>query len=288
MRSDGWFIRIWKLIYPLIVYFAINLVLVTLISGVWIWRLTTANPNLDDVRLLQLYQQQVMNYQMAIVLGVDLIIAAVLWIFYSRDSRRLVPVHKKTNPVHWILVTLLGIFGGLAGNFIVILSGLIQLFPDVYEEMAEIQYSGPVWIQFLSMGLAAPIMEEILFRGLIFRRLRTYCKFPVALIVSSFIFGLCHGNILQFFYAFLLGLLMGLLYERFRTLWAPIAFHAAANLFSVAVTNYTIINIIISSSPLLSVVLSFGMVVVIVYLFNTTLKPEEERRETINDSNSVL
>ena len=281
MRSDGWFIRIWKLIYPLIVYFAINLVLVTLISGVWIWRLTAANPNLDDVRLLQLYQQQVMNYQMAIVLGVDLVIAAILWIFYSRDSRRLVPVHKKTNPVYWILVTLLGIFGGLAGNFIVILSGLIQLFPDVYEEMAEIQYSGPVWIQFLSMGLAAPIMEEILFRGLIFRRLRTYCKFPVALIVSSFIFGLCHGNILQFFYAFLLGLLMGLLYERFRTLWAPIAFHAAANLFSVAVTNYTIIN-------LLSVVLSFGMVVVIVYLFNTTLKPEEERRETINDSNSVL
>ena len=281
MRSDGWFIRIWKLIYPLIVYFAINIVLVTLINGVWIWRLTTANPNLDDVRLLQLYQQQVMNYQMAIVLGVDLIIAAVLWIFYSRDSRRLVPVHKKTNPVYWILVTLLGIFGGLAGNFIVILSGLIQLFPDVYEEMAEIQYSGPVWIQFLSMGLAAPIMEEILFRGLIFRRLRTYCKFPVALIVSSFIFGLCHGNILQFFYAFLLGLLMGLLYERFRTLWAPIAFHAAANLFSVAVTNYTIIN-------LLSVVLSFGMVVVIVYLFNTTLKPEEERRETINDSNSML
>ena len=250
MRSDGWFIRIWKLIYPLIVYFAINIVLVTLINGVWIWRLTTANPNLDDVRLFQLYQQQVMNYQMAIVLGVDLVIAAILWIFYSRDSRRLVPVRKKTQPIHWILVILLGIFGGLAGNFIVILSGLIQLFPDVYEEMAEIQYSGPVWIQFLSMGLAAPIMEEILFRGLIFRRLRTYCKFPVALIVSSFIFGLCHGNILQFFYAFLLGLLMGLLYGRFRTLWAPIAFHAAANLFSVAVTNYTIINIIISKNSI--------------------------------------
>ncbi len=288
MRSDGWFIRIWKLIYPLLVYFAINFALVTLVSGVWIWRLTTENPNLDDVRLLQLYQQQVMNYQMAIVLGVDLIIAAVLWIFYSRDSKRLVPVYKKTNPIHWILVILLGIFGGLAGNFIVILSGLIQLFPDVYEEMAEIQYSGPVWIQFLSMGLAAPIMEEVLFRGLIFRRLRTYCKFPVALIVSSLIFGLCHGNILQFFYAFLLGLLMGLLYERFRTLLAPIVFHAAANLFSVAVTNYTIINIIISSNPLLSVVLSFGMVVIIIYLFNTTLKPEEEKRETINDCNSVL
>lgn len=288
MRSDGWLVRIWKLIYPLLVYFAINFVLVTAISGVWMWRLTTENPNLDNVKLVQLYQQQIMSYQMAIVLGVDLIIAVVLWIFYSRDSKRLVPVYKKTNAIHWILVILLGIFGGLAGNFIVILSGLIQLFPDVYEEMAEIQYSGPVWIQFLSMGLAAPIMEEILFRGLIFRRLRTYSKFPVALIISSLIFGLCHGNILQFFYAFLLGLLMGLLYERFRTLWAPIAFHAAANLFSVAVTNYAIINIIISINPLVSVVLSFGMVVVIVYLFNTTLKPKEERRETINDCNSVL
>lgn len=276
MRSDGWVVRIWKLLYPLLIYFVMNYVLILLIGGIWMWRIASANPTLSEAGLMQLYEQQVSSYQMAIVLGVDLLVAAVLSMFYRRDSKRLVPIHKKTTIVHWILVILLGIFGCLAGNFIVSLSGLIQLFPDVYEELAEVQYSGAIWIQFLSMGVAAPIMEEVLFRGLLFRRLRTYCKFPIALILSALIFGFCHGNILQFLYAFLLGLLMGLLYEKFRTLWAPIVFHATANMFSVFVTNYTVVDQIIMIQPFLAVIISFGVVAMIVALFHTTLEPKTE------------
>ncbi len=274
MRSDGWVVRIWKLIYPLLIYFIMNYVLILLIGGIWMWRLTLANPTLSETALIQLYQQQATQYYMAIVLGVDLAAAAVLFFFYQKDSKRLVPIHKKITVVHWILVVLLGMFGCLAGNFIVSLSGLVQLFPDVYEDLAEVQYSGAIWIQFLSMGIAAPIMEEVLFRGLIFRRLRTYCKFPIALILSAVIFGLCHGNILQFFYAFLLGLLMGMLYEKFRTLCAPIVFHAAANIFSVFVTNYAVVDQIIMLNPFLAVVISFGVVAVIIALFYTTLEPK--------------
>lgn len=276
MRSDGWGMRIWKLVYPLVIYFGITAVLTTAVSGVWIWRLALANPNMSQENLFRLYEQQIMPNQVIIIFFIDIIVAAVLFIFYYRDSKRLMPVYKKTTIIHWIFIVILGIFGCLAGNFIVSLSGLIELFPDIYEELAEVQYSGEVWKQFIAIGVAAPVMEEVLFRGLIFRRLRTYCKFPLALVLSALIFAICHGNILQFIYAFLLGLLMAFLYEKFRNLMAPIVFHASANIFSILTTNYEVVNRIIMRNPFLAVGFSFAVVAGEVYLFSTVLEPANE------------
>ena len=59
---------------------------------------------------------------------------------------------------------------------------------------------------------------------------------PAALI-SAVLFGLYHGNLLQGVYAFLLGLVLAWLYERFQTLAAPWLFHAAANMTSIIAVN---------------------------------------------------
>ncbi len=78
--------------------------------------------------------------------------------------------------------------------------------------------------------IIGPICEELLFRGLLAGRLARYGQKPGAL-VSALLFGLFHANLEQFFYAFLLGLLLAYAYYRTGSLGAPIVLHMLYNLF---------------------------------------------------------
>jgi len=75
----------------------------------------------------------------------------------------------------------------------------------------------------------APIVEEMLFRGVILRGfLRRYSR-SHAILGSAALFGLAHQNIYQFVVGLLLGGLCGWLYERARSLVPCIALHSAYN-----------------------------------------------------------
>src|SRR5699024_5291593 len=66
--------------------------------------------------------------------------------------------------------------------------------------------------------------EELLFRGLLARRLARYGQRPAAL-VSALLFALYHANLSQFFYAFALGLLLAYAYFYTGTIKTPILLH---------------------------------------------------------------
>ena len=91
-------------------------------------------------------------------------------------------------------------------------------------------FSGALWQQFFLMGIAAPLSEELLFRGIIFERLRMALPFFWAALGSAAFFGLVHGNWAQGIYAALMGLILAWLYEKKNRLWEPVLFHSAANL----------------------------------------------------------
>ena len=75
----------------------------------------------------------------------------------------------------------------------------------------------------------APVVEEMLFRGVILRGfLQRYTR-TQAIWGSALLFGLAHLNIYQFVAALLLGALSGWLYDRARSLVPCIALHAAYN-----------------------------------------------------------
>jgi membrane protease YdiL (CAAX protease family) len=69
----------------------------------------------------------------------------------------------------------------------------------------------------------------MLFRGVILRAFLVRHSRGTAIAASALIFGFAHLNIYQFAVAFLLGVVMGWLYERSRSLVAPIALHAFYN-----------------------------------------------------------
>jgi membrane protease YdiL (CAAX protease family) len=79
--------------------------------------------------------------------------------------------------------------------------------------------------------IAAPLLEEMLFRGIILRSfLQQYSRLH-AILWSSAIFGLAHLNPYQFFTALVLGIVLGWLYERTSSLWPSIYLHGAFNGF---------------------------------------------------------
>lgn len=86
---------------------------------------------------------------------------------------------------------------------------------------------------FITVCILAPIIEEILFRGIILRGLLQYGASPImAIFLSSFLFGLAHLNPWQFLGAGILGAIFGYVYYRTQSLWLPVFLHALNNCIS--------------------------------------------------------
>jgi len=80
----------------------------------------------------------------------------------------------------------------------------------------------------LFMVILAPLMEELVFRRFLIDRMRPYGE-RLAVLVSALAFGLFHGNVAQFFYAFALGLVFAYVYLRTGRLRYSAALHMFIN-----------------------------------------------------------
>ena len=91
-------------------------------------------------------------------------------------------------------------------------------------------------MQLFWMGIAAPVAEELVYRKILYGRIREYVGFWKAAAGASLLFGMTHGFLLQGIYSFLLGMVLCLLRERYYKLYPAIVTHMAANLCSVVCT----------------------------------------------------
>ena len=98
---------------------------------------------------------------------------------------------------------------------------------------------GPIhglgWISgVLIVGLAAPVAEEFLFRGWLFRGLRARFPFFTSAAISAAAFAFLHGSVIRFIPVFAVGMILASLYERRRSLLATIVAHTTVNAIVVA------------------------------------------------------
>jgi membrane protease YdiL (CAAX protease family) len=82
----------------------------------------------------------------------------------------------------------------------------------------------------LVVAFLAPVAEEMLFRGALFRKWRLRLGPGKAAVLTSVLFGLVHSSSPT---AALSALSMAVLYTTTRTIWAPVAAHAINNLIAV-------------------------------------------------------
>lgn len=260
-------VTIWRSIYPILIFLGVD----TLISMVpmyahmfrEIFAWMAANPNAEiTTELIEQFTESATNYLYSIALYITLIRSFILiplfFVFMHLDTRRdkRLEKHVEYKPYKhlWLLILIpLGIVSCLGfNNFVSMMVDWMQSGIDAlgieydlmstFNDTSEVIYSGGIVLQLLVTCVCAPLVEETLFRGIVHKRLRGIMGATPAMIISSVLFGIIHGNIVQFIYATLIGLICAYVYEKFKTICAPILVHFSANIFSVFITFLTQAN----------------------------------------------
>ncbi len=131
----------------------------------------------------------------------------------------------------FVTAGLISVFLMYAGNIIgsVILT-VIQAVAGTTAENPLLTYAmdDNLLLRVLVMVVIAPVIEEYIFRKQLIDRMNAYGE-KLAVVTSALIFGLFHGNLSQFFYAFALGLVFGYVYLRTGRLRYSAALHMFIN-----------------------------------------------------------
>ncbi len=119
-----------------------------------------------------------------------------------------------------------------------LLFGLLQIaaMSVGYYEVEQMQYQIPFLPGLLLYGLISPLAEELLFRGLIYNRMKTWFSLRTSAVASSALFGIYHGNLVQALYGLLMGLLFSYAYELTGNFKIPVMMHGLANACVFAVS----------------------------------------------------
>lgn len=131
------------------------------------------------------------------------------------------------------------ILAGLGFSLNCFIGGVMNLLPinpqiaADYMKMSSEPVEGvhPV-LAFFVIAVAAPIIEETFFRGTLLRRMAAEVNPFYALIVTSLVFGFMHGQIIWIIYASVLGLVLGMIYLLYRSIYPSMIVHMTFNLVS--------------------------------------------------------
>ena len=113
------------------------------------------------------------------------------------------------------------------------LSGAEILFPKIMENYGQVMESlgvnKPSFWSALYVAILAPVTEELIFRVLTLKILQRAFPFTVANVIQAFYFAVIHGNLVQGLYAFVIGLLLGKIAEKYGTLKGSVLCHFSVN-----------------------------------------------------------
>ena len=101
----------------------------------------------------------------------------------------------------------------------------------------------PIVVSIICTAILGPILEEILFRGIVYNKLKEFNKNMTAIILCSIIFGVFHFDIVNSIYAFGVSFMFIYLYEKYNTLYAPILMHVILNLSTILIVKLNLLNI---------------------------------------------
>jgi len=108
-----------------------------------------------------------------------------------------------------------------------------QLGQQTQKEVGAAHTSLSVVVVLLFLAIAAPLVEELFFRGLLLRSLAGWLHPGAAVLVSGLLFGLAHFEKLQFAGLALFGVVLGVMAWGFGRLGPSIAAHMTFNTIAV-------------------------------------------------------
>lgn len=139
--------------------------------------------------------------------------------------------------ISYILLAIFAITLAMGTNILLLLTGIAGR-SAAYQDIAASQFGVAFAAGIVIYGILSPLAEEIVFRGLIYNRMKRYFNPVLSIVVCGILFGGYHGNLVQGIYGCILGIAITFSYELFGNFAAPVLFHSLANL-SVFLTAYS-------------------------------------------------
>ena len=147
---------------------------------------------------------------------------------------------------------------------------------------------------FILMVIAAPILEELIFRGIILDGLLKNNSPTKSIMISSLLFGLVHLNPWQFIAGFIIGIFSGWVYYRTKNLLLSIIIHASANLSAYFMRYFIDIDSSMDdrllemygglSNLIMAIVGSITIVSICIYFLNKAFNNQKTEIEVPNKS----
>lgn len=214
------------------------------------------NTNLEVGMVL--YQEKLnlflSNYKLLIVIITSFILVPLL----LKKEKINISSIKKNNLIIYIM---LGICLSLSYNLLLCGINKINYFTNLYDSVNK-----NVFVELLTTGILGPILEELIFRGVVYEKLKTFNKKSTSMFITGVLFGLFHGNIIQFIYAFLLNFVLVKSYEKENSILAPILIHICANSVITLLLNF-IIQLNIFSTIILFLIFLIALIILLEILY---------------------
>lgn len=182
------------------------------------------------------YQDKLNNYinSKALIIMTILIIILVP-IFYTAYKKYKVKNNFKLNNI--FIPILFGVSISLIYNILIFNLNNLIYFTNKFDGS-----SIGIITQLITSGICGPILEELVFRGLVYNKLKTFNKPMTSIILTSLIFALFHNNIIDMIYAFGVSFMFIYLYQKYKTLKAPIIMHMSLNITIILMSGLIVKN----------------------------------------------
>lgn len=222
-----------------VIYMGVNILAVLIIGAI----VVIQNPSMMEGGLVStetLIVDKVAEYALPItIIGDFLTLAIIMLIFLARKDKFLTYVGFKK--VKWSDLGLVMIFGVFLNAVISPLVSIAMTYipssmAQSYTDTMDIIIGGSsVILIIFTTSIVAPLFEEIVVRGVILNDFKKAVPLWLAIIIQAILFGLMHGNIVQGTYAFVIGVIFGIIYHKYKSIWVPIGMHFAFNSTSILV-----------------------------------------------------
>lgn len=170
-------------------------------------------------------------YFIVCMLPMYIIAYPIIFFLFKRIPVTMATEQKKMKPGHIIAAFFIAYAATLVCNLIgtLITSVIGNLKGSEVENVLLTVTSSinPITTLFVVV-ICAPIMEELLFRKALISRTAQYGE-GMSIVLSGITFGLFHGNLNQFAYAFVLGIFFGFIYVKTKNIVYPIILHIIIN-----------------------------------------------------------
>ncbi len=268
-RADGLITKIILILAPLITYQVINFAVLYIV--VFLTKVIA-----DESALAAGFMADYSKVISIVTTIISMLITVAVHIGTIRYDRPV--ICRRDEPVRWIsLVILLGASAALFFNVLFSITGFTSVSKTAIE-VSESQFSLPLAVGVIYYGLLTPLFEEILFRLLIYNRIRREFGLYAGLILCPVLFGLYHGNIVQGVYGFIMGLIICWVYERYGSFIYPYILHSAANTFIYIFVSVNVLKQIVSGKAGLFVT-GVIMVVAICCIIGSSEKDLIDKKE---------